>query len=512
LIQRPDRRSVAAVAAAAALVAAGLLAPAALAASASPKPVPGSIAVGATTADPLGGAPWAVRTWRARLGGRSGDGPVARCLQVGRLAGKRLVRRRGERPQRPLRVGERSACAVPGDLADFGGEFFPQPPLLIERLVDDPTAREPVLARTLVAGVAPAVAREVELTALGVRQVPAIESRTRTYVAVLDGRVRRRDLVLRMRGDGRTQTLDFGTGGGFVPGSERHALTLPDPRGGRPLTLTTYEQEVRTVDGPRRMPCSEPGRLVAGEAGPYEPSWGSFLDAPTLVQLPMLEDAWPPVAHPAFTIGSCLYAAEPPLRVTGALGVKRMARGQVVVHGFMGPEVERLEVLAPDGSRAEVAVAAEEPRAFLAAVRSRGVREERIRVIAALRDGRRRRGALFTGRHAVPDAWERYETRGRGRLLRVRWIGGFEPFAHLELRERRRRVTVTVHELFPPDFAPAGASYVSADIGIAKCVEVRLGRPLGKRPVIDGHARERRRAERGGSWPKRCRRVTPRRR
>jgi hypothetical protein len=42
------------------------------------------------------------------------------------------------------------------------------------------------------------------------------------------------------------------------------------------------------------MPCSEPGRLVGGEAGPYEPSWGSFLDPSTLVQLPMLEDVWPP--------------------------------------------------------------------------------------------------------------------------------------------------------------------------------------------------------------------------
>ena len=108
----------------------------------------------------------------------------------------------------------------------------------------------------------------------------------------------------------------------------------------------------------------------------------------------------------------------------------------------------------------------------------------------------------------MPEAWERYETRGRGRLLRIRWLGGFEPFAHLELRERRRRLTVTIHELFPP----AGASYASADIAIAKCVEVRLRRPLGKRAVIDGHARERRRAVRGGSWPKRCRRATPRRR
>jgi hypothetical protein len=272
----------------------------------------------------------------------------------------------------------------------------------------------------------------------------------------------------------------------------------------------TYEQEVSTVNGPRREHCSEPGRLVGGEAGPYEPSWGSFLDAPTLVDLPEPEDAWPPVAPPAFTIESCLYAVGPPFHAgLGGVGAKRMARGQVVVHGFVSQNVERVEIVAPDGSRPEVALSTTEPRAFLAAAPARGVREERIVLTAATRDGRRLEGELFTGRHAEPLGWDRYATRPGGRRLRIRWIGGFEPFAHVELRERPRRVSVTVHELASPDFAPNGIQYGSRAIGIPKCIEIRLARPLGGRPVIDGHARERRPGN--ARRPESCRRVSPRR-
>jgi hypothetical protein len=492
------RRLLLAAAAAAVLTATGPLASSVLAAA--PKPAPGSVAIGATAADPGGGPPWAVRSWRPRPSGRAN----ARCLQVGRLAGARMVRRRGGQPQRPLRIGERSVCGTLGRLEEAAT-------LVVERLVDDPTAPEPVLTQTLVAGVAQSGVREVELKAAGVRHTPAIEPRTRTFLAVLDGRVRRSELVVRMRGAGGTQTLDLGgRAGDIVPGSARHALTLPDPRGGRPFTLTTYEQEVSTVHGPRRERCAEPGRLVNGEAGPYEPSWGSFLDAPTLIDLTEPEDAWPPVAPPAFTIESCLYAVGPPFYAgLGGVGAKRMARGQVVVHGFASPKVERVEVLAPDGSRPEVALGTTEPRAFLAAVPLRGVREERIELTAVTRDGRRLDNELFTGRHAEPLGWQRYATHAGGRRLLIRWLGGFEPFAHVELRERPRRVGVTVHELFAPDFAPNGIPYASPAIGIPKCIEIRLARLLGGRPVFDGHARDRRPGN--AVRPDRCRRVSPRR-
>jgi hypothetical protein len=136
-------------------------------------------------------------------------------------------------------------------------------------------------------------------------------------------------------------------------------------------------------------------------------------------------------------------------------------------------------------------------------------REEQIDLSAVTRDGRRIHSELSTGRDAEPLEWDRYATRPGGRRLRIRWIGGFEPFAHVVLRERPRRVSVTVHELFSPDFAPSGIPYGSRTIGITKCIEIRLARPLGPRPVIDGHARKRRPGN--ARPPESCRRVSPRR-
>jgi hypothetical protein len=197
-------------------------------AAAPPKPVAGSVAIGATAADPDGGPPWAVRSWRPRPSERFDERATTRCLQVGRLVGDRLVRRRGGQAMRPLRFAERSACGGLGPLEEGSS-------VIVERLVDDPTAPDPVLARTIVAGAVQSGVREIELTAAGVRHTPAIESRTRTFLAVLDGRVRRSDLVLRTRGTGGTRTLDLGGGAGdFVPGSARHALTLPDPAAAAP--------------------------------------------------------------------------------------------------------------------------------------------------------------------------------------------------------------------------------------------------------------------------------------
>jgi hypothetical protein len=54
-----------------------------------------------------------------------------------------------------------------------------------------------------------------------------------------------------------------------------------------------------------------------------------------------------------------------------------------------------------------------------------------------------------------------------------------------------------------------GVPYGSRTIGIPKCIEIRLARPLRGRLVIDGHARERRSGS--AARPGRCRRVSPRR-
>jgi hypothetical protein len=249
---------------------------------------------------------------------------------------------------------------------------------------------------------------------------------------------------------------------------------------------------------------------VAGEVGPYEPRWGSFLDAPSLADTPGFEDAWPPTAPPAGTIGSCTYALGPfadgPI---AAVGVKLFARRLAIVHGILAPDVDRLEVAGPGAARPAPAVAPS--GAFLVAVATSGRLGERVRLIAHLRDGQRHAGSVALGPQDLPAHWQTWRPLRHGRVLEIRWIGGFEPFSGVQVHERRRQVRVRVLERFPPTFDPAGIPFASAAIGIPKCVRFRLRAPLGSRRVVDPTTgRPRPRARRSPLAARRCHRAQAR--
>jgi hypothetical protein len=467
--------------------------------------MPGTVAIGARTADPEGGPDWAVRSWRPRPSRGERRPPVVRCAQVGRLAGGGLVRSFADGRQEALRLGARTVC---GSLEDL--EYFP---LVLERLVDDPRGPDPRPARTVIGGLAPRTVERAILTVRGVRRPLAVDD-TRAFLAVLPGDIRRAELALTLEGDAGRRAVDFRRGtapdGRLEEGSIVTELTVPDPNGGRPLALVSYAQRVKTVRGPRLERCTEPGRVVAGEVGAYEPRWGSFLDAPSLADSPGFEDAWPPMAPPAGTIGSCTYALGPfadgPI---AAVGVKRFARRLAIVHGILAPDVDRLEVVGPGAARPAPAVAAS--GAFLVPVTSSGRFGERVRLTAHLRDGRSHTGSVALGPQDLPTHGWRWRPLRHGRILEVRWLGGFEPFSGVQVHEGRRQVQVRVLERFPPAFDPAGIPYGSASIGIPKCVRFRLQARLGSRQVVEGTTgRLRPRGRRSPRAELRCRRTRPR--
>lgn len=473
-------------------------------ATAPDQAIPGTVAVGARTADPEGGADWAVRSWRPRPSRGERSARAVRCAQVGQLADGDLARRFAGGRQRVLRLGERTVC---GSLADL--EYFP---LVLERLVDDPRGADPRPVRTVIGGLAPRTVERVIVTVRGARWPLAVDD-TRAFLAVLPGDVRRAELALSLEGERGRRVLDFGTGAGvggrLEEGSVVTELTVPDPQGGRPLALVSYAWRVKTVRGPRSERCTEPARGVAGEVGPYQPRWGSFLDAPSLVASPWFEDGGAPLAPPATTIGSCTYALDP--FVDGpiaAVGVKRFARRLAIVHGILAPEVERLEVVGPGAARPVPAVAPS--GAFLVPVAASGRLGERVRLSAHLRNGRQHTGSVALGPQDRPARWRRWRPLRHGRGLEVRWIGGFERFSGVQVHEGRHQIGVRVLERFPPTFDPAGVPYGSALIAISKCVRFRLKAPLGSRQVVDAATgRPRPRAHRSPRAERRCHRARP---
>ncbi len=80
-----------------------------------------------------------------------------------------------------------------------------------------------------------------------------------------------------------------------------------------------------------------------------------------------------------------------------------------------------------------------------------------------------------------------------GRTLRIVSFSGITPPKKVVVRERARSVTVTVFEFGGP--LPEG-SPPSSDIGVRRCVKLRLRSALGERRVVDGRTGRERRVER----------------
>lgn len=456
---------------------------------------PGTLAVGARAADPEGGAEWAVRTWRPRPGRRDRFSIGSRfvCLQAGRLAGERLVRTFDGGGERELRVGDRTVCL---DAAHLTGDT---PPVAIERLADDP-ASPGRLVRTVVAGIAPDGAESATLEVRGRAQELPIEPSTRSFLAVLDGGVRRADLVLRLRGRQRSATFDFGRGVGesnrIVAGSIRRGPEVADPLGGPPFALLRYSVE------PDGSPCAEAGRVVAGEVGPYDATWGSFLDAPTPALAPQFEDGWAPTGPPLGETAEC----NEPDRDDLSLRVQRFDDRLAVVQGLAGRDVRALALSGPAGAgRTPVAL---RDGAFIGVTPSTGALNERATLVATLAGGRRIVRRLALAPHDVPTRWSTYEVRERGRVLRIRWGSATSPFSGADVRLGRRTARVTVYERFGPSFTDDGFAIFYNQPLILKCADVVLPGRLGGRRVVSGRPRGRVRPLRGRHFgPDRCPRV-----
>ena len=434
------------------------------------EPRPGTLALGAKAADPEGGAEWAVRTWHPRAGKGSRFPRRTRivCLQAGRLAGGRLVRTFASGRERVLEIDDRTTCF---GTAGLSREILPA---AIERLADDPASPRR-LVRTLVAGIAPDEADRVVLAVRGAEQDVPIDAATHSFLAVLDGSVRRADLALRVHAGGRIVEFDFGQGtsGNSLSGAVRRGPEVADPLGGPPFGSLRYA--VRSEE----QPCLEAGRVIGDEVGAYDATWGSFLDAPTLAHMPPYEDAWAPAGAPLGESGDC----GDPERDDVSLRIQRFDDRVAVFQGLAGPDVRALELRGPDGSPYPVALAGE---AFVGATPSSGKLNERAALVMTLANGRRRVRRVALGPQDVPTRWDSYTVRRGGRVLRIHWGSGVTPFSGADVKLGRRTATVTIFERFAPTFSDDGWGIFYPQPLLTKCADVVLPRPLGGRRVIAG--------------------------
>jgi hypothetical protein len=99
--------------------------------------------------------------------------------------------------------------------------------------------------------------------------------------------------------------------------------------------------------------------------------------------------------------------------------------------------------------------------------------------------------------------WHRSEPVGDGRVLRVVWFTGPCPLERVDVEESNDRVTITLYERLPPAFECDGTPIAIPAVGLMRCVEVPLDKPLDSRAVYDGAT---------GEQPSDRLRTTPRRR
>lgn len=451
--------------------------------AAVPTPIAGTERIARTVADPAGGAPWALRTWRARTD-TGGSPETTTCVQFGRQRGRELVRTFAGGRVRVMSRDDRTVCSTVDRRQDFSG--LPQ---IIERLADDP-AKPTRFTRTVLGGVARTDVRAVDVTARGRTRRINLSSRRRAWLGVLPGSVKRSDVAIVFRGRVRdrpkTWRVDFGTGrrsgdrefSRFVAGSTRRPLVVPDPTGGPPIALTRFS----THDD---RSCVESGRLIAGEAGLWSPEWGAFLDLPTLVPFPdyVAGDPQPVAPTPQSTNGCTREGSGLPV---DALVARRPGPQVIALGGLARAGTRRLAVRRPDGRYAQLAV---RDGAFLAALPSSGAVGERAVIEVTNRRGRRTAARLPTGDQDLPTDLARIEAVENGSVLRVQWTGGFEPFSGVDVARAPGQVRVTVLTRYPPVFSPEGTGYGIALIAISKCIDVVLPQPLTGEGLTDHRGR-----------------------
>ncbi len=101
-----------------------------------------------------------------------------------------------------------------------------------------------------------------------------------------------------------------------------------------------------------------------------------------------------------------------------------------------------------------------------------------------------------------PIRWQGADVTRDGRTLLISVQSGFSPPKKVVVRERARSVTVTVFEGRRAKGSPPGP-----DIGVTRCVRVRLRSPLGERRLFDGRAPRKRRVARDNPDGRGCLRL-----
>jgi hypothetical protein len=101
-----------------------------------------------------------------------------------------------------------------------------------------------------------------------------------------------------------------------------------------------------------------------------------------------------------------------------------------------------------------------------------------------------------------PIRWQGADVTRDGRTLLISVQSGFSPPKKVVVRERARSVTVTVFERRRAKGSPPGP-----DIGVTRCVRVRLRAPLGERRLFDGRAPRKRRVARDNPDGRGCLRL-----
>jgi hypothetical protein len=250
---------------------------------------------------------------------------------------------------------------------------------------------------------------------------------------------------------------------------------VPDPLGGPPFALLRFALD--------RQQCFEAGRVIAGEVGPYDATWGSFLEAPSFGFVPLFRDGWAPSRRPASGCGQ-----DPPADEIRAI-LHRYDDRVAVLEGIAGARVRALTLRGPDGDLLPVARSGS---GFIAATPMTGALNEYAPLVLTLADGRRRTYRLFLGPHDAPQPWTSYTVRGT-RVLRVHWTGPRAPFSGADVRFRGRTAVVTVFARHTSSFAEDNHGTYRDTSDAPNCADVVLPRPLAGRRVV-------------GGWP--ARRVT----
>ncbi|MEJ7797845.1 MAG: hypothetical protein WKF42_05030 [Solirubrobacteraceae bacterium] len=340
----------------------------------------GPVTIASRSADPGGGAPWAVRRLTARRRGKTFP-----CVQLGRLDGERFG---WTAPSRPFRLARFDQLDVP---TRCGGQFIRGlPELAVETLTTDGASGLPRPDRTVVWGVLPpgvtsARLRDGTLLTAGADRV---------VLAVLRGRPvgePRLEGTLRTRG-GETRRWRFPRldpysanpqlrsrpRPGGVPRSERTAIAarVPDPAGGAAWGILT-------APSTKGNTCfSSPAQLVGDRAALVDPRLGIAQPYP-FAELDCSNRRAPTAAQPLRmdVLLSSIRSGDP----SGTRQLRRL-HDRTVLYGRTTADVKAVTITTSRDIRTLVP----DPRTHVViAVYDGAFPGERLKFTATLRDGRR---------------------------------------------------------------------------------------------------------------------------